>query len=122
MPRGATNGRFCSLAASGALAVVLAGCGSVSDPRASRPDGGTGERPADGSRGTPAGDAAAPDVPAATINATPALPFWTASGGGSATAPGGQLGISVGGLADPAPLVAPSGARLTLGLFGETTR
>jgi hypothetical protein len=100
----------------GALAVVA--CGSVSDPNHGRPDGPVAVDPAVEHR-----DAALPvDVPPAVLTSVPALPFWTASGGGSSSTATTQLGVSIGGATAPQPLVAPGGSRLSIGIFPELTR
>jgi hypothetical protein len=97
--------------------LVVAACGSVSDPSKRPP----GVDPAVNHPDSAAPDAAV-DLPPPVLTSVPALPFWTASGGGSTSSATTQLGVSIGGLTAPAPLVAPAGSRLSIGIFPEITR
>jgi hypothetical protein len=97
--------------------LAVAACGSVSDPNRGRPDGPLAVDPAVNHP-----DAAPPDVPPPVLTSVPPLPFWTASGGGSSTGPTTQIGVTIGGVTAPQPLMAPGGSRLSIGIFPEITR
>jgi hypothetical protein len=96
--------------------LVVAACGSVSDPSRGRPEAGPAVDPA-----VSHPDASPPDVPPAVLMSVPPLPFWTASGGGSSSGPTTQIGVSIGGVTAPQPLMAPGGSRLSIGIFPEIT-